>query len=547
MRFALHLPLTLTATLLASTAALAEDFVIRADITEATVFMSGAEITRRATVTVPAGEHRLLIAMPDAGQVDLIDVTGPDGVTLGTPQWISGQTIAEGALDDAAQAAARAAVNAAEITLQNAQDDLTTADAALRAIEAQMTYLAALSRGGPDGAMMPNDPSQIAQALAFLGSETARVQTELHTAQIARRSLVEAVGASQDALTAARADLARLRPFGTAIDVIEVSVRAEAETTVPLSLGYLSYSAGWEPTYDLRLDSDTGALAVDRFISVYTSGPARWNDVAMVFSTAQPNRQRMPSTLTPTPARITTPAPAIAMNEARLLDAMPAPAMDAMAAPIRADVQIDGLAISYAYGDPVSIGPNGAAVLPLDTLDLTAETHARAVPRFDQTAFLVAMTRNDSGAAILPGPARFYRDGALIGEDILPLIPAGAETDFAFGPLDHLRLIWIDRSLAEGDRGLFTTTNTQTRDIAFGVENTSDSTEAVRVVYATPFAEQDDLALTLDLTPAPDARDIDDMRGVHAWQVSVQPGQTALIEMQVQFDWPEGQVLAWRP
>ena len=543
MRFAL----SLTAALLASTAAMAEDILIRADMSEATVFLSGADITRRATVTVPAGAHRLLIAMPDAGEADLIEVTGPEGVTLGNPHWISGHVITEGVLDDPAQAAARAAVLVAEDAVQDAQDDLAAADTALRALEVQATYLAALGRGGPDGAVMPADPALIAQTLATLGVETARVQRELLAAQIARRDLTDAVTARETALTAARADLARLRPFGTAIDVIEVSLRTDAETVLPLALDYLSYNAGWEPAYELHLDSDDGTLAVDRFISVYTSGAARWDNVAVTFSTAQPDRQRRPSTLSPAPARVMDPPPGIARNEARLVDGMQSIMLDAAEPAPRAEVQIDGLSISYAYGDLVSVGPGGEAVLPLDTLDLTAETQARAVPRFDQTAFLVATARNDSGVPILPGTARFYRDGALIGQDILPLIAVGAQADFAFGPLDHLRLTWIDRSLAEGDRGLFTTTNTLTRDIAFGVENTGDSAETVRLLYATPFAEQDDLDLTLSLTPQPDARDIDDLRGVQAWDLTVAPGQTALIEMQVDFDWPEGQILTWRP
>lgn len=543
MRFAL----TLTATLLASTAALANDILIRADISEATVFLSGANITRRATVTMPPGDHRLLIAMPDAGQADLIEVTGPGGERLGTPHWISGHVIAEGALDDPAQAAARAAVLAAEDAVQRAQDDLAAADTALRALEVQNDYLAALGRGGPDGAVMPADPGQIAQTLATLGAETARIETALLTARIARRRQVDALADRQDALNAARADLARLRPFGTTIDVIEVSLRAEAETVLPLALDYLSYGAGWEPAYELRLDSDDGTLAVDRFISVYTSGAARWENVTMTFSTGQPNRQRGPSTLSPTPARIMDQPPSLAMPEARLGDILPSAMLDGAEPAPLAEVQVNGLSVSYPYSDPVSIGPGGEAVLPLDTLDLTAETQARAVPRLDQTAFLVAMARNDSGTPILPGPARFYRDGALIGDDVLPLIAAGARADFAFGPLDHLRLVWIDRSLAEGDRGLFTTTNTQMRDIAFGVENTGDSAEPVRVLYATPFAEQDDLDLTLTLSPSPDARDIDDLRGVQAWDLTVAPGQTALIEMQVDFDWPDGQILTWRP
>jgi len=157
------------------------------------------------------------------------------------------------------------------------------------------------------------------------------------------------------------------------------------------------------------------------------------------------------------------------------------------------------------------------------------------------------MAENDSGEPILPGEARFYRDGALIGEGYLPLIPAGADAEIAFGALDHLRLVWIDRSLAEGDRGLFVSSSTQSREIAFGVENIGTEAESVRIVYATPYAEQEDLDLDLTLSRQPSERDVDDLRGVHGWDLVIAPGETELVEMVVDFEFPESRILDWRP
>ncbi|NKX44991.1 DUF4139 domain-containing protein [Roseicyclus persicicus] len=549
MRFAL----SLTAALMASTAALADDILLRADIAEATVFLSSAEVTRRATVSLPAGEHRLLIPVPDLSAADLLEISGPDGLSFGPPQRRAGHVIAEGVLDDPSQAVARSAVDAAEDALLAAEDALATADGGIRALEAQMAYLTALTRGGPEGAAMPADPGLVPQLLATLGAETARVQAELQAARVARRDLAEAVTDRGVALAAARDALARLRPFGTAVDVVEVPVRVAADTEAEIALGYLSYAAGWEPSYELRLDSETGALEVARFVTVQAGGGARWQEVAMVFSTATPARQREPSELSPSPARIVEPAPPvvlgavprIASGDMVMLEA--APVAEPVMVDDRAALQVEGLSLSWAYAEPVSLGPDGIAVLPLDTLALTAETEARAIPRYDETAFLVAMATNDTGEPLLPGLARFYRDGALVGEDWLPMVAAGAEAELGFGPLDHLRLVWIDRSLAEGDRGVFTTASTQLREIAFGVENLSDAAETVRLLYATPFAEQEDLGLDLTLAPPPSERDVDDLRGVHAWTLEVAPGATALVEMRVEFDWPEGQELTWWP
>ena len=209
--------------------------------------------------------------------------------------------------------------------------------------------------------------------------------------------------------------------------------------------------------------------------------------------------------------------------------------------------QFDGLSITYPYGDPISVGPSGEAILPFDTVTLETEMENRAIPRHDATAFLVAQVENTLGEPILPGEAVFFRDGALMGDGYLPLIAAGADVEMGFGPLDHLQLRWIDRSLAEGDRGLFTTSTTQARELAFGVTNTGTEAEDVRVLYSVPFAEQEDLELEVTLSPRPTEEDVDDQRGVHAWDLTVAPGEETLIEMRAEFEFPEGQVLDWRP
>ncbi|AHM03609.1 hypothetical protein roselon_01218 [Roseibacterium elongatum DSM 19469] len=533
-------------------AALADDILLRADITGATVFASGAAVERTATVTIPAGQHRLLIAMPDQASADLVQISGPDGVVLGLPQPAQAMPIAEGALDSAAEAEARAAVDAARDALLSEQDRLAAADGEIRAIEAQAAYLTALTRP-TDGAAIPEDPAMVAQVLSTLGAESARVAAELQAAQIARRDLAEAVTEAQDDLRIATDAFQRLRPFGTLVDMVEVAITAEAETEADLTLHYLTPEAQWAPSYEIDLDSESGIVEIERFVTLTTYGQARWRDVAVTFSTATPDRARAPSGLSPDPVRIVEPVIVESRDSGRIAGAaMPAPApviAGVMAEDMRprAQMQVEGLSISYTYGDPVTVGPSGEVVLPFDTLSLQMDTENRAVPRHDETAFLIALGENDSGAPILPGQTRFYRDGALIGEDWLPMIAIGAEMEIGFGPLDHLQLVWIDRSLAEGDRGLFVSSDTQVRELEFGVENTSDQAETVRLLYATPFTEQEDLAMDLTLDPAPDARDVDDMRGVHAWELQVAPGQRALIGMTVDLNWPEGMMLTWQP
>jgi uncharacterized protein (TIGR02231 family) len=526
--------------------ALADDILLRADIAEALVFADGAEVARRSEVDLPAGRHRLLIPMRDFGDPSLMEVTAPEGVSVGLPQPVERIAIPEGALDSATEAAARDAVERAEDALQAVRDALGLRDAAIAGLETQLAYLQSLSRGGPEGAAMPSDPARLAEILATLGTETERVGTELQAAREARRADEETLEERTRDVAAARAALADLEPFGTEAPGIALEIEVAEATRGQVGISYLTWDASWSPAYALRLDTEVGALAVERSIEFSYHGGAVWRDVQTRFSTAIPNRQRVPSGVFPDPVRIAPPAPEPAPRIAGgLADAemMPAPVLMAEAAVM----VTDGLSVVYDYTAPVTVGPSGEVTLPFDDLALEVDLENRAVPRRDATAFLVATGRNDSGEAILPGEARFFRDGDLVGTDFLPMIPAGAEVEMAFGALDHLVLSWQDLSLDEGNRGVFVSENEQRRRFAFGVENTSGTAEEVRLLYATPFAEQEDLDVEVTFSRAPDELAVDDMRGVNAWNLSVAPGEEARIEMTVEMTWPEDMVLTWWP
>jgi hypothetical protein len=170
-----------------SAPAMAEDILLRADIAEALVFARGAEVTRAAPLDLQPGRHSLLIPMRDLGDPTRIAVRGPEGVRISAPVALDAIAMSEGALDTAPEATARAALAEAEAAVQGARDALARRDADIRGIEAQLDYLAALSRGGADGAAMPTDPARLAEILTTLGTETARLGQALQAAREARR------------------------------------------------------------------------------------------------------------------------------------------------------------------------------------------------------------------------------------------------------------------------------------------------------------------------------------------------------------------------
>ncbi|MBF9029434.1 mucoidy inhibitor MuiA family protein [Rhodobacterales bacterium HKCCE3408] len=533
--------------LLAAMPALADEVAIRADVSAGTIYANSAELTRTGSVSLPAGRHRLLIAMPDLDIADRPQLRVEGAEIVGGLTTVSGYPIEEGALDRPDETAAREAIGAAQDALEAAEDALDASRAQVRAAETQLAYLQGLTSG--DSMSFPDTAEALTQILGALGAETERAATALREATAAQQPLIEAVEDARAELARAEAALRRLMPFGTAINAAAVEVEMAEAGEVTVELDYLARNASWRPIYRMDLDSETGALDVARIIRLDTPGRERWIDVSLDFSTSDPQRQREPVPVGPDVARLWEPRPqsreAYAAEDSvgGLATLAPAPMVEPV---VMAEAVMNGLSLTYDYQRPVTVTGTGAE-LPFDTLEFEADLTNIAVPRRQETAYLVAEFENDAGEPLIPGDVQYYRDGALIGDGYLELLAAGDEAEIAFGAVDHIALDWQDLSRDAGDRGVFVQSNVENRRVRFGATNLSDAPETVRIVYATPFSEIEDLEVEVSLSEEPTERDIDDLRGVHAWEVTLAPGESYEVEMTVEMSWPTDMNLDWQP
>jgi len=533
--------------LMAALPARADDVYAQAPVAAATVYPAGAELTHRAVVELPAGTHRVFLPYAGLDSLSALPrIRTSEGVEIGTLGFRRGVTVDREALFTEAQAAAWASVEAARDRLAAQDDTIATARAEVEAIEARLAFLSEIA---PGEEMAFDDIFALADRVR---DETGASAAALVGARAKLRPLEETLGDLKADLAAAEEAFNRLSPPGEVADMLTVEVIVAEAGAVALELTELTHAAWWEMDYDLDLDRDAGEIAVARKLIVTQDTGRAWNDVALTLSTARPGEEVSPSPVEPDHAYITEPmqlerirggmAPAME-------DAMMAPEVMVMAEPAMktAALEVDGLALSYVYPDPVTIASEEAAELALDTLSLDAEAETHAAPRWDETAFTIATFTNDTGEPLLPGWANILRDGHLVGRERIGMIPAGADTELGFGPVDGIRLETIFARNEEGDAGLIAKSSTREQNISFTVENLTDEAQEVRAFFPLTYSEQEDLRVRVNASPAPDETDIDRKRGVSAWDLSIAPGETVEVEITVSLDWPEGMELIWSP
>ena len=534
----------LLALLLATTAlpALADTITATSRITAVTVYPEGAKLTREVTFTAPtAGAHDLLVTdMPSDSQSGLVQLFPGDGVQLGAFTLRSDRLPPREDPLSPDQTAAKSTVDAAETAEQQAMLALDAVQARVDAAEAQARFLSSFTGALPDAAT----PDTIRAMAAMIGSETLAARQAALTASAdlwpARKALQDA----QEALAKARAAFDALPGADTDYTALAVAVTADTAGDHVLTVTQYIGGASWRPFYDLNLTRDgDDALRFGRSVLVTQFTGEDWSDVALTLSSSAPSQQAAPSTLWPELRRIEVPGAAedLALKSVASDAMVSEPMLEAAPAPITAGAAIEGDTVVYIYPNTVTVASGAEDLrLPLDSLSFAPVVKAVAVPRIDRTAFVTASFVNTSAEPLLPGNAMLYREGVLVGTAWLDVMAPGVETDVAFGAIETLRIKREMPTRAEGETGVFTTSNQRTESAVITVENTGTDAWPLRVLDLVPFSEQDQLVVEMTADPTPSETDVDGQRGILAWDFDLAAGAKTTITLSHTLRWPEG-------
>lgn len=533
----------LLAALLATTAfpALADTLTAESTVTAVTVYPQGAKVTRLVTVTLPsAGSHELLVTdLPADTRAGLMQIAAPEGVSHGAFSLRADRLPPREEPLTAEQQAAKAEVERLEAAEREAFAALEQVQARIDAANARAGFLSSFTGGLPDNAT----PESLQAMAAMIGAETLAAKAEAAAARKDLWPAQKALAEVQEALVKARDALAALPARDGDYTALVMALEAEAPGEAVLTLTHYIDAAGWRPFYEVDLTrKGEAALALDRSVLVTQYTGEDWTGVDLVLSSSRPSEQAWPSTLWPELRSIGPEEPPVAYDSARAAGA--APEMEAVpAAPVTAEAAMEGDTVVYIYPRKVDVASGVEDLrLPLDRVDFAPVVEARAVARWDASAFVMARFVNGD-EPVLPGEALLFREGVLVGATSLPLIAPGAETELAFGALDTLRITREMPQRSGGETGILTTSNRQSEEVVIKVENLGAEAWPVRLMDQVPYSEQDDLEIETTAKPAPTETDVDGQRGILAWDFTLQAGEQKTVTLGYTMTWPEGMVL----
>ena len=540
-------------------AAHAADIAAASTVDAVTVFPQGAEVRRLAKVKIPAGSHTLVIPdLPAQAQPASIRVEGKatGSLVIGS---VDSRALSVPRGDAEAAASARRRI---EAELEKLRDERATIIAEQQAAEAQRTFLTNLLQ-------LPNRPAPAAGAgvaedwtkvLGLVAKELAPVNRAILEAGVRVREVDRRIRDSEG----------RLRAEAPAADQrveVKVDVAATQAVEAEIVVRYQVSAASWQPVYDARLATGTKAvtpkITVTRRAFVQQRTGEAWDNVALALSTTRPAAGTAAPELRPItvdypperPVPMAPPAPQVSRaagqvaggagsdeNKAdrRREDDGAAKAKVEEAATVQqAQVEASAFQAVYAIVGRQTLAQTGEPRrLQIDETDLETTLTVRAVPRVDERAFLYAKLTVPRATPWLPGQVSLFRDGTFVGSGRVPQLGPGQDHELGFGPDDRVRVKASSLDEKRSESGIISSTKTETKSFRLTIKSLHERPIAFVVQDQIPVSNNTEIKVELIAKPQPTKRDIDDKRGVLAWEDRLAPDEEKAIELGWRLSWP---------
>ena len=526
-----------------------------------TVFLSGAEVTRLAKVHLDKGEHTIVIGdLPASAVPGSIRVEGRASGKLDIGSVDTARKLLQRAESEAADAQRRML----EERIQSLKDQRSTVEGQALAAKTQKKLIANLAQ------LPTRQPSQSGPATPLDDWPKVLALIAQATTDASKLSLdaAQKIRDIDRQISDADNQLSTLAPARTEQTEVRIHVIAQSPLDVDLSVRYQVPEAHWAPLYDARLQTGSKTeppkLALDRRGAITQRTGENWDGVAMSLSTSRPSDgSSAPEIDTQTvdfepearPVAASAPPPApmamakraepqmeLGFDRAKSADGA-VEAEETVAqlkvAPFDATFQVPGR---------VTVASTGEAKRVL----LSSETSepalgCRSVPKLDTNAYLYAKIKVAKGTPLLPGSAYLFRDGTFVGTGELPLLQPGETYDLGFGVDDQVKVKHAVLEDKRGESGLISTSHVDSRNFQVNVKNLHERPIDVTILDRVPVSQNDDIKVEMTGRVSPTTQNVDDKRGVLAFQARLEPDEEKILEYGYRVSWPAAKSVVYGP
>ncbi len=503
--------------------------IAQAEVTTATLYPSHGELTWEESKQVSTG----------AGTVEIggLPVSLQDQTLQVALEGLSGAQIQQVQISRVEQAefvageTRRIREELAAVTLRiQAQED------AIQAWNQQVTLMS-------KAAESPHDltASELNDMAAVMKETTQGALTEIR----AIRTQMAGDIATRDRLIR---ELSHVKQGARATKKVVVHYRAPESGQLGLKLRFQTNQASWRSEYTARLKTELesrpgGEVTLEHLAVVQQSTGTDWDGVELSLSTANARRGTAMPAIHSWVVNPEQPPMYQSRADAPMAE-MESSSLKSSNGVVAVVERQSSFTQSYLLPQPVAI-PSGSSGQRLSVAEhqIPVEVATWTTPVVDTSGYLHAKGTFKASAPIPAGRVTLYRDGQSVGENQLQELADGEELTLGFGVDEGIRVSVVNELERTGKEGIWKSENVQRRQNRFEITNHHSKAVQVRVFDRIPVSQEDILTVKPLEISEPVERDVDDKKGVLAWDREVPAGKTVSVKSGFEVRVPEGTAL----
>ena len=426
-------------------------------VTAVTVYRQGTLVSREARLTLPPGEHRVVLSeLPSVADPSSVRVSGSGAAGIEIRGVEVRQQFREPSLSPEYQ------------KLQGELDDLASQQASLgdrkRATASLREFLLSLKAAAGQESSKDLLTRGFAveswqKAFEFLSARLNGLAEEDRALEVKSKALTEKIEVVRQKLAqiASQSGIARF--------AATVLLFAPRGGDLTLTATYLAGNAAWAPFYDARLVPASGKVSLAWQAQVTQNTGEDWKDVSVTLATTRPSAgidlpKLATVRLTPAIVRVARmkggfvgiESKVLGRNEKDVLksaareagpEEMEAGAPAAASAPMEvpeAEAVRREVAVTFDLPGKLDVPSDGQPHKHLiATRQIDARVEHQAVPLLVPAVFLVARLTLPGDVPLLPGMVQHFVGMDLVGRSAMTDRAPGEEFSLSFGPDDRLK------------------------------------------------------------------------------------------------------------
>lgn len=351
----------------------------------------------------------------------------------------------------------------------------------------------------------------------------------------------------QEDLTRVRNQLGHRQGEGIPSGEVVVKVNAPAYSTASIVLTYYNPNAGWSPLYDLRAQGLRQPVKMDYKANVWQRTGIDWEDVALMLSTGNPSVNKTKPDLYTWYLNPYNPPPAPAARGAAKAEdqvvieyAEPLVGESALYASNYTMMEENQLSTTFRISVPYTItSREEPQQVLIQQYQLPATYQYAAVPKLSSDAFLLAEVTGWEEYNLLPGEANLFFEGAYVGQSFIN--PDQVEDTLSLS-LGRDKNIVIEREQIRTmeDEKFFGSKVEKEFIYQITVRNTKSQPIDIEVKDHLPVPQHKDIKLEVEELGGAE-RNVEN--GFLTWNLSIPAGEKKTVRYSYQVTYPQDMTL----